>query len=190
MIDLPAGLGQPELREIYSATSPAPAGYFGGPPADPEEWEQWRKYAYVKYWESRLNEESALSEQEMDEWERYIALDFLNNVACSVVGEAARRSLLPESALRRFAEMPSMTAHASRQLRARLALSGGGSMKELVEELLTLKASWALYEVLGRDLSEGDVALLGAAAQDNRLSRSDRHHLREAVRRRDKRSLG
>jgi hypothetical protein len=184
MLDLLAKLGQSELQEIYSDESPTVAERFGIHPVNLEDWERWRKYAYAKYWENRLNEERPLSEQEIQEWQEYIALDFLNNVACSVVGDAARRDLLPESALRRLVATPSLTAHASRQLRARLALSRQGATQEIVNELLELKASWALHELLERDLEGSEVALLGAVSQDSRLSRAERHHLREALRQR------
>jgi len=184
MLEQLAGLGQPELKEIYSDADGGAAERFGIHPVDLEDRERWRKYAYARYWENRLNEERALSEEELQEWQAYISLDFLNNVACGVVGEAARRGLLPESALRRLEAAPSITPHAARQLRARLALLGPGVERALVDRLLDLKASWALHELLGRDLSEGELALLEAAAEDHRLSRSERHHLREALQRR------
>lgn len=188
MLDKLAGLGQSDLREIYSATSAAAGERHGFRPVDLEEWERWRKYAYAKYWENRLNEDRPLSEQDIQEWQEYIKVNFLNNVACSVVGDAARRDLLPERALRKLEATPSLTPYASRQLRARLALSLGGTVPELVEKLLEIKASWALHELLERDLKEAEVAVLDAAAKDNRLSRAERHSLREALQRRGKRS--
>jgi hypothetical protein len=188
MFELLAGLGQPELREIYSSTDPVSGERFGVHPVDLEEWERWRKYAYAKYWENRLDEDRALSEQEIQDWQEYIPLDFLNNVASSVVGDAARRNLLPEVALRALAAIPSITPYASRQLRARLALLEGGPMEKLVNDLLELKASWALHELLERGLTVSEVDVLGAASQDKRLSRIERHALREALQRRAKRS--
>lgn len=188
MNELLATLGQADLRELYSTVDPAGAERWGIHPVDLEEWERWRKYAYAKYWENRLDENRELSEQEIQEWQEHIALDFLNNVACSVLGNAARRNLLPESALRGLVATPSLTPYASRQLRARLALLREAPVRELVEELLDIKASWALLELLERSLKNGEIAALDAASKDNRLSRIERHSLREALQRRGKRS--
>lgn len=184
MLDVLAGLGPPDLKAIYSDADPGLAGRFGIHPADAEEWERWRKYAYSKYWEDRLNEDRPLSEEEIQEWQEYIQLDFLNNVACSVVGDAARRNLLSASALLRLQGTPGLTPYASRQMLARRALSRPSVERELVDELINLKASWALHELLTRALEEGEVSLLEAASQDKRVSRIERHHLREALRQR------
>ncbi len=184
MLDVLAGLGPPDLKLIYSAADSGVAGRFGIHPADLEEWEGFRKHAYSKYWEDRFNEDRPISEEEIQEWQEYIQLDFLNNVASSVVGDAARRNLLSASAIMRLQGTPGLTPYASRQLLARRALSRPSVERELVDELINLKASWALHELLTRDLKEGEVSLLEAASQDKRVSRIERHHLREALRQR------
>jgi hypothetical protein len=184
MLDQLSDLTQTDLKEIYSDPEGVALGRFAINPANLEERKRWRKYAYAQYWERRLNEQRALSEDEIHEWPEYIALDFLNNVACGVIGEAARRNLLPESVLRRLEAAPAITSHAARQLRARLALAESAVEQTLIDRLLDLKASWALHEILARDLKEGEVALFEAASQDKRLSRIERHHLREALRHR------
>lgn len=188
MIALLAGLSQPDLEAIHG-DAPGVAERLGIQPANPEEWERWRKYAYSRYRENRFNQEQPLSGAEIQEWQGYIQLDFLNNVACSVVGDAARRNLLSESALLRLQGTSRLTPFASRQLLARLALSRSGVVgRELVDELLDLKAIWALHELLTRDLAVSEVTLLEAASQDKRVSKTERHHLREALRLRGKRA--
>ncbi len=186
MLELLNRLSQPDLEAIY-ADAPGAAEHPGIHPADLDERERWRKYAYSRYWENRLNEGRRISAEEIQEWQRYIQLDFLNNIASSVVGDAARRNLLPEDAIPRLQATPGLTPYASRQLRARAALTKSGVEPALVDELLDLKAHWALHELLTRDLGEIEVALLEAAAQDKRVSRIERHHLREALREREKR---
>ena len=183
-----ARLGQAELRDLYAEVDPAGAARFGVHPADLEEWERWRKYAYSRYWENRLDDRQPLSVEEIQEWQEYVQLDFLNNVACSVIGDAARRSLLSADALRVLSGTAGLTPYASRQLQARIALSRLSLGPELLDELLDLKAIWALHELLERELREGELSLFEAAAQDKRVSRVERHHLREALRERGKRA--
>jgi hypothetical protein len=185
MNELLAGLSQPDLEAIYG-DAPGVAERLGIQPANPEDWERWRKYAYSKHRENRLAEDRPLSADEVEEWRAFVQLDFLNNVASSVIGEAARRNLLSEDALRTLPGTAGLTPYASRQLQARSALSRLPLGPALVDELLDLRAHWALHELLLRPLSEDEIALLAAAAQDPRLARTERHHLREALRKRGK----
>jgi hypothetical protein len=183
-------LGHSELREIYSRPDPPDSEYLGLHASDAEAWKRWRKYAYSKFWENRLNEDRLISEEELQEWQRYVQLDFLQNVASGIVGDAARRNRVSAAGLRALESTPSLTLYALRQVRARLALLYMGVGVELINQMLDSKASWALHELLERDLTERELELIETAARDNRLSRIERHRLREALRARGRRGSG
>lgn len=180
--EIPESLTAEELRALYRAESGSCAAY-GLAADDPEGWERVRKYAYARYWNEWMDSKRAVSRDEIEEWERFVALPFLRNVGWGVVGDAARRDLLSADALQRLRGLSDINDYAARQLRARSLLSASSRVDAaLVEGLLESHTPWGFHELLSRKLDPEELRILEAATADKRISRAERHSLREALR--------
>jgi hypothetical protein len=182
--EIPESLTQEELRGLYRAEDARAAAAFGLPAGDDEAWGRARKYAYARYWERRLADGRAITTDEVDEWKRFVGAAFMGNVAWGVVGDTARAGLLGEDSIADLERLPGATSYATRQLRARALLASPLVDEALVGALLDVRSAWALHELLSRPLEAEEFRAMEAAAADPRLSRADRHELRQALRKR------
>lgn len=178
---------QATLRDIYTCADPRESARFGIRSVT-QEWDRWRKYAYSRYWQNRLNDGSVISDEELEELQLQLDVELMHRVTSGILGDAARRNLIAPVALLRLQSSSSLTSYGARQIRARLALLGLDCNADLIDLLLDLRAAWALHELLGGDLTHDQFSLVESATGDRRLSRVERHRLREALRARGWRS--
>jgi hypothetical protein len=179
--DLPGALTPDQLRAIYDEAEPSRASSLGLKETSPEEWERVRKYAYARYWQGRLATRAPIEESGIETWKRSAALSFLHNVACGIMGDAARANLLTSSQVDDLLTCE-LTAYARRALTARRLLMSRKMVDAcLIDTLLDVRGAWALHELLHGDLDANAIAALASAIGDRRLSRAERHDLRRAL---------
>jgi len=180
---VPTTLSPAELRDLYHDPDAGSAGKYGIVLEDASEWERYRKYAFVRYWEQRIAKADPLSQVEVDELKAAWDWTLMRKVAIGLIGDAARRGVLSPQHVEHLITLIPPEEYAGRQLRARSILSGIDVLDEsAIESLLVLRAAWALEELVNTTSLESELQRLEQSLDDPRLYRIHRHSLREAIR--------
>ena len=125
------------------------------------------------------------SQNEVDELKSAFQWPLVRQIAMGFIGDAARRDLLSPEQVNAFMQLVPAEAYAGRQLRARSVLFNTTSPNETsIESLLSLRAAWALEELVGSTSVESELQTLERCLHDARLYRSHRESFRNAIRRR------
>ena len=183
--ELPKDLSPADLRELYHNERPEDAKRYGVTLHDAEEWSRYRKYAFHRCWSQRIALGGLLDETEANELLESLSWRFLGEVAQGVIGDAARCGLLAEERLADFLSRVGADSYAQRQIRARMTLLAAKSPTEqAIDALIELRTGWALSELVERCASRPELLLFEKYGTDARIIRSERHLLREAIRKR------